>query len=210
MVIIVGLLWPVLERQSDSDYWVSAVGALTYTANLLVSFGGLKLGVLDPTWSLALEEQFYVVWPLALMGILALNLRRRTTVMLLLLIGLASFVLGALLFEPALRRAHTSSRITDQTPALVRSCLVALPRLFASERGRAILERYSWVGWLGLAGILALVIGMPHDWTRQHGVFGLLLPLAAVFSTLLITGSRCARAATHSAADACVGLVWED
>ncbi len=40
--------------------------ALFYVANWLRAFGGVSLSKLDHTWSLSIEEQFYLVWPLAL------------------------------------------------------------------------------------------------------------------------------------------------
>ena len=45
-----------------------------YVANWVCSVGGHNLVALNPTWTLAVEEQFYLVWPVALL--LALRWRR--------------------------------------------------------------------------------------------------------------------------------------
>lgn len=45
--------------------------AVLYVSNLVVSFTDASMGHLRHTWSLALEEQFYLVWPLVLLFVLA-------------------------------------------------------------------------------------------------------------------------------------------
>ncbi len=47
----------------DDDFLVSARAVLLYHANFI---DGARLGSLASTWSLSIEEQFYLVWPLAL------------------------------------------------------------------------------------------------------------------------------------------------
>ncbi len=41
----------------------ASIGALFYFANLARAFEWFSMGWLDPTWSLSIEEQFYLIWP---------------------------------------------------------------------------------------------------------------------------------------------------
>jgi peptidoglycan/LPS O-acetylase OafA/YrhL len=49
---------------------VRALTTLAFINDWVAGLGGQGLGALNPTWSLALEEQFYLVWPLALVVLL--------------------------------------------------------------------------------------------------------------------------------------------
>lgn len=47
--------------------------ALSYTSNIVMTVIDPSLGYLSHTWSLAMEEQFYLFWPLILIAMLALK-----------------------------------------------------------------------------------------------------------------------------------------
>lgn len=58
--------------------WPEVIGALTYSTNVISAFTSIPVdGMLHHTWSLVIEEQFYLVWPL-----LTLALWRHRSVLL--------------------------------------------------------------------------------------------------------------------------------
>lgn len=50
--------FPELMRVKHDELWY-----LFYGANIIIGLGGWQLSLLNITWSLAIEEQFYMAWP---------------------------------------------------------------------------------------------------------------------------------------------------
>src|SRR5439155_1485865 len=65
---------------------------------LLYHFGNLSPN-LSHLWSLAIEEQFYAVWPLVLLGTLALGLTRRRLAWLCVALALVAAIWRAALYQ---------------------------------------------------------------------------------------------------------------
>jgi peptidoglycan/LPS O-acetylase OafA/YrhL len=66
LAMVVGFyLITTLVLQHDLPLKNAAI-ALTYTANWVNALTGIDLGALDHCWSLATEEQYYLIWPIVI------------------------------------------------------------------------------------------------------------------------------------------------
>jgi peptidoglycan/LPS O-acetylase OafA/YrhL len=138
------------------------IGATFYIANWMAS-SGFDLRRLTHTWSLAVEEQFYVWWPAVLIALLAW--RPRWAYAMALGGGLLVAFLGALGVRLPIDRAD--------------------PLLFGCAL--AFVGRLPWPNWLFTIGavLLALLTIMP---IAPNQVVPGLLPVIGGASALLLTG----------------------
>lgn len=91
MLTAVLLLYVFYEKSWPGDKSFSALIAGTYSANVYMTAGG---GMIDPfshTWSLAMEEQFYLLWPLVILGAHRLRIPRKQLAWAVAVLAAASF-----------------------------------------------------------------------------------------------------------------------
>jgi peptidoglycan/LPS O-acetylase OafA/YrhL len=105
LVSAVVLGWLLSIRAPLTTWWAGLLGTLTYTTDLLLATPvAAHVGsYYEWSWSLGIEEQFYLVWPL----LMILLLRRRAGHLALVLASAAAIVLGWL-DRAALSRGHPS------------------------------------------------------------------------------------------------------
>ncbi len=101
---------------------VEVPGAVLYTQDFLYPF--TRGSIYDHTWSLAVEEQFYLVWPF----LLPLVLRRRSAAMWILGTAAACSVAARLLLTAAGQADAAYANVVTNAFALLLGCGIAVAR----------------------------------------------------------------------------------
>ena len=138
-------------------------------------------------WSLAVEEQFYLLWPLAVAAGWALLRRRMLS--LVWLGALASVALMAILYEPL----SDPSRVYFGTDTRAVGLLIGAGLAFITDPARLVRPRTGrsrvvteLAGWVGLAALGAwMVLGSEFAGTMYRGGF----LVVSVASAALVVGA---------------------
>ena len=171
-MVILYLAWPSNGAASMlGEHPALAIGSVAlFIGNWVMLFRGLGgIGWLGPAWTLGIEEQFYLTWPM----LLRLTLRHRSRrIAVLLGIGCAvaiSVAVGALIY-PHFGAGHTFYATPVQLPAILVGC--ALGYELTSNPGSrfARLLRSRLVALVGLAGMVVISIrGNGHQHFLARG-----------------------------------------
>ncbi|MEA2219359.1 MAG: hypothetical protein QOJ35_1985 [Solirubrobacteraceae bacterium] len=133
--------------QHDGAALRGSIFAVTYTANYAQVLRENLVPAFGPTWSLAVEEHFYVLWPLALLWV-----TRRRGLRTALWATLAVCV-GALAWRAVLAALHATTLVEigsfERADALLYGCAAAI----AVRRGW---RPRAWMTWAGIAAVASV------------------------------------------------------
>ena len=187
--VLVGLGWQLIGAATFGYNWVSIAGSASY-------FSATAPELFRNLWSLAVEEQFYLVWPFALLGLLLVR-NDRLRLGLVSALALASALWMGLLFQPGDPTrvyygsdTHSFGLFTGAALALLlhRSRNGARP----VSRLAALLGRWRpGLGVAALAGVLAAAFLLPDTGvaTYRGGLLAVSL-LTAVVIWAAVQGRR--------------------
>ena len=170
--------------------WVQLAGGGSYT-DLQSKSAGL-LSPLDHYWSLAIEEQFYWLWPLCFWGVARLARRRGWSLTRILLVLTLAFGAAA----PVIATVWGRDAAYWATPARMGEILIGALLAVALREQRISPRR--WMAPMFLFVVLVIAVVLPAaGGPAYHGAF----PLLAIASAGLLLGLQ-------QPGPACLALSW--
>lgn len=172
----------VVRQRIDSPSMV--IGALTYTSNFVMLDGDWGSSLLTHTWSLGIEEQFYLLWPL-LLGVLV-TMTRWVALTTMLLLALVSVLWQLDVSDAMARFGHAYLGLDARAYMLLLGCALAFALHRSADR-----RVPSTLGLLPIAVIIWVPLGhgsLVVEWTTPLLVVVMLY--AATHSPPSLLGSK--------------------
>jgi peptidoglycan/LPS O-acetylase OafA/YrhL len=199
MLLVVSAAATIIEPGGSSELRPTLLAAITYTSNWYQILHHVSyfesLGPLPPLqhlWSLAIEEQFYLVWPPVLWFLILRHNSTRAWVTYTLLGALGSAVTMAVLYTPASPSLVYYGTDTHASALLLGAALaLAFPL-------RTLTGVRSWrLDLAGAAGVIVLALAFSHLTGTESVVYpGGLLIAAAAAAALVAAAASAGRLAS--------------
>lgn len=162
--------------------------AFLYLTDVTVAFTNESVGPFLHTWSLSVEEHFYLLWPLALVLMLrrAWTWRRLATTLAIAIVAIS--VWRVVVFESGARTFHVLYGFDTQSDHILAGCLLAiimpvLIRALSAHRGTL-----GVAATIAFAGLTLLVVAGPSAGQLVWAGYPLILLLSVLVVAYLVSG----------------------
>ena len=186
---VVAILWSLHPYPATFGPIGSALAVLAYVGNWVVAASHDGLGYLSHTWSLAIEEQFYLLWPVIFMWAIRRAPLGRIGGLLLglaVLVGVLRAAGWAILGTTALLYATPT-----RSDGLLLGCALALALRAAPDLAVWRVVRRPAIGWLAVAALLVLfvLVAEPLPFAYLGGVSAAVAAAGALLAHLELAPS---------------------
>jgi peptidoglycan/LPS O-acetylase OafA/YrhL len=194
VVVEAVLIAPAVAR---TDALRGAITSLLYVTNWTTAFGGWRGGVLAHTWSLAIEEQFYVIWPVCLLVLLGKRRRYQLAFGVTVAVGAASMIDRTFLWAAGASYPRLQAGLDVRADQLLIGCALAIAITAGWLTAKSpIANLAARVQWPVLGVILAALVLVRYSevWLVTVGltVFGGAVG-TLILSMVLLPGSALTR-----------------
>jgi peptidoglycan/LPS O-acetylase OafA/YrhL len=180
LYLFAGAFFPATEA---ADTRRSIPVAFVYASDFALAFFQLRLGALQHTWSLAIEEHFYLIWPLFLLAALKFGATRKRLIVITLSLAVASGIHRAVLHQLGALPVRTYYGIDTRADSLLIGCATAMCVCWGFLRARSL--RLLVVPAVAL--IITLMFATNYTSSFMHlGGFTLLAAAAAIVIAWLV------------------------
>lgn len=204
IVVVVPAAW-LVSRDLLVGIGRQVLGAATFSTNWLeIAHGSSYFDNTTPLlfknfWSLAIEEQFYLIWPLVMLVVLAVLTIWWQRAILASIIATVSAGLMMVLYA-----GDNLTRVYYGTDTHIFGLAIGILVAFLwADRGETVLGSRIWrsygavTGWVAFAMLVIFIFVMPDDgpWAYMGGLLLASIAAALIIAAMLIPGSIMAQIA---------------